>query len=384
MDGQDKKYLIWCPEEVKKRYYREGLDGTIRDLGSLWSKALTLKRIPVIPNHPPNISRHNFGKPLNNFTWSRYLDFDKTEAYKLSKDGTIKRESSPLHYVLEADFNIKSYSQNQIHTVPLAKLYDRDNEKYKVLFVSSAGFPTPPYYMRFIPSQAVNDLTDSVLARFGINRVAMQDAQELLYNRCSTENLFEKIKDEKFFYSCLHIRADDMLFFDYHFFHAALPSNIKKLVYQACPRGTKLYIMSDIHDAKYFDFLRDRYDVYTYHDFPELKHLVHNDSNFADNHLLFMIEKNIMDHALVKLVAHRRNVYHFQSDFTYHTPQTIRDFSEYTQCHSKGDVMKAYAIMTNHTRIKMANHTRIKMRLLQYKKLMKKIWHKFAAKRYKF
>ena len=380
MNGQDKKYLIWCPEEGKKRYYREGLDVKIRDLNSLWGKALTLKRIPVIPNHPPNINQHNFGKPLNDFTWSKYLDLDKTTAYKLSKDGTIKRETFPLHYVLEADFNIKSYSQNQIHTVPLEKLYDRDNEKYRVLFVSSVELPTPPYYLRFIPSQTVNDLTDSVLTRFGINRVAMQDAQELLYNRCSTKHLFEKIKHEKFFYSCLHIRANDMLFADYRFFYAALPSNIKKLVYQACPPETKLYIMSDIHDAKYFDFLRDRYDVYTYHDFPKLKHLVHRDSDFADNHLLFMVEKNIMDHALVKLVAHRRSHYHFHSDFTYHTPQTIRDFSEYTQRHSEGNVMKAYAIMTNQVRIKMTNYTRIKMRLLQYEKLIKKAWHKFAAR----
>ena len=385
MDRQDKKYLRMVdgydqPEnkEIDKGK-GEGLDGKIRDLSSLWGKALTLKRIPVITNQPPNTNRHNFGKPLNNFTWPKYLDLDKTEAYKLNEDGTIKREPFPLHYVLDSDLNIKSYSQNQIHTVPLEKLYDRDNEKYKLLLVApSIGPPTPPYYIRFIASQAVNDLTDSVLTRLGTSRVAMQDAQELLCSRCSTKNLFEKIKDEKFFYSCLHIRANDALFVDYRFFHAALPSNIKKLVYRACPRGTKLYIMSDIHDAKYFDFLRNRYDVYTYHDFPELKNLVHKDSHFADNHLLFMVEKNIMDHALVKLAAHRRSLYHFQSDFTYHTPQTIRDIFEYTQCHSEGDVMKAYAMMTNHKGIKMANHTRIKMRLLQYKRLIKKVWELYT------
>ena len=202
----------------------------------------------------------------------------------------------------------------------------------------------------------------------------MRDAQELFYNRCSTENVFEKIKHEKFFYSCLHIRANDMLFYEYHFFQAALPSNIKKLVYRACPRGTKLYIMSDIHDAEYFDFLRNRYDVYTYHDFPELKCLVDNESRTADNHLLYQVEKNIMDHALVKLVAPRRDVYHFQSDFIYGTSQTIRCIFDYVQQHSDDDTMKAYAMMKNHTKLKMI------LLLSQYKKLIKKIWHKFAAK----
>ena len=378
MNGQDKKYLSmtvdYGPPRTTEIDKIEGLDGKIRDLSSLWSKALTLKRIPVITNQPPNINRHNFGKPLNDFTWSRYLDLDKTEAYKLKEDGTIKRQTTPLHYVLDSDFNIKSYSQNQIHTVHLEKLYDKDNEKYKVLLVSSVSFPKPPYYIRFVPSQAVNDLTDSVLTRFETSRSTMRDAQELLYNRCSTENLFEKIKHEKFFYCCLHIRANDMLFHEYHFFHAALPSNIKKLVYRACPRGTKLYIMSDIHDAKYFDFLRDRYDVYTYHDFPELKHLVHKNSDFADNHLLFMVEKNIMDHALVKLVAHRRDVYHFQSDFIYRTPKTIRYIFDYMQQHDTGDTKKAYTTMKNHTKLKMI------LLLSLYKKLIKKIWHKFVAK----
>ena len=367
MNGQDKKYLRMVagygqpkPTDKEKNKW-EGLDGKIRDLSSLWSKALTLKRIPVITNRPPNISLHNFGKPLNNFTWPKYLDLDKTEAYKLSKDGIIKKEPSPLHYVLDSDFNIKSYPKNQIHTVDLETLYDRDNEKYKVLLVSSVGFPKPPYYIRFIPSSAVNDLTDSVLARSETSRSTMRDDQELLYNRCSTENLFEKIKHKKFFYSCLHIRANDALFVEYRFFHAALSSNIKKLVYRACPRGTKLYIMSDIHDAKYFDFLK-------------LKCLVDSESRTADNHLLYQVEKNIMDHALVKLVAPRRSVYHFQSDFIYSTSQTIRDIYEYVQQHSEGDTMKAYTIMTNHKKLKMM------MLLSPYKKLIKKIWHKFAAK----
>ena len=377
MNEQDKKYLrmvVYGQPKSTEIDKIEGLDGKLRDLSSLWTKALTLKRIPVITNQPPNTNRHNFGKPLNNFTWPKYLDLDKTEAYKLNEDGTIKKETAPLHYVLDSDFNIKSYPQNQVRTVHLEKLYDRDNEKYKVLLLYSVGFPKPPYYIRFVASKAVNDLTDSVLARFEVSRSTMREAQELLYNRCSTENLFEKIKHEKFFYSCLHIRANDALFVDYRFFHAALPSNIKKLVYRACPRGTKLYIMSDIRDAKYFNFLRHRYDVYTYHDFPELRCLVDNESRTADNHLLFMVEKNIMDHALVKLVAHRRSVYHFQSDFIYSTSQTIRDIYEYTRCHSEGDTMKAYAMMTNHAKLKMM------MLLSLYKKLIKKIWHKFAAK----
>ncbi len=373
----NKKYLMTQPEylEGKERDKIEGLDGKIRDVSSLWGKALTLKRIPVIPNQPPNTMTHNLGKSLDNFTWLRYLDLDKTEAYKLRKDGTIKKEKSRLNYVLRSDFNIESYPQNQTHTVDLDKLYDRDNEKYKVLRVApSIGFPTPPYYIRFIASQAVNDLTDSVLARFGTGRSTMQDAQELLYNRCSTVNLFEKIKHEKFFYSCLHIRANDMLFFEPRFFHAALASNIKRLVHRACPHGTKLYIMSDIHDAEYFDFLRNRYDVYTYRDFPELKCLIDNASHAADNHLLYAVEKNIMDHALVKLVAHRRSLYHFQSDFIYSVPRTIRYIYEYIKRHSKGDTMKAYTMMANHTSIKMM------LLSIPYKGLMKKIWHKFATK----
>ena len=299
MVQQSEKYLMLSRVDKARG---GGLDGNIREICAICNAALALKRIPIIPRENVNVKVHNFGKPLDDFKWSKYLDLDKTEIYKREENGVLKRESFPFLYVLEEDFNIKLYPQNQIRIVDREQLYDSENEKYKVL-VATSIFQSPPYYIRPVCSQVVSDLTDIVLNRLGTSMSTMRDAQDLLYNRCSTAHLFEKIRHEKFFYSCLHIRANDMLLASIRSFQAVSRGHIKKLVHSACPPGTKLYIMSDTHNPQYFDFLRNRYDVYTYHDFPELERLVRKESRFSDNNLLFSVEKNIMEHALLKLVA---------------------------------------------------------------------------------
>ena len=314
MTNQSEKYAItslYIPSE--------GIDSWMRTLNIRVSIALGLNRIPIItPFHSSPV--HNFGLALNNCRWEKYIDLDKTEIYKRKESGILEKESFPLRWIASEDFNAVHYPQEEIGIIKQEQLYDKENEKYKILVLDGHFDHQPPFFVKFASSQAVNELTDVVLRRFGTSCAAMSSVQNLFNNRCDTAPLFEKIKREKCFYSCLHVRAGDSLLKLIHSFYSAQPKHIKKLVYSACPRGTKLYIMSDIHDPSYFDFLRDRYDVYTYHDFPELKQLINGENDSIDNNMLFMVEKNIMDHALVKITAQRRGIYHFQSDFAYDIP----------------------------------------------------------------
>ena len=107
------------------------------------------------------------------------------------------------------------------------------------------------------------------------------------------------------YYACLHVRGNDLL---KHLStqYAANRNNLKRILKRAVPKGSTIYLMSDIAEPHYFDFLNENYIVYRYFDFPELKALVSNeDKKESDNAMLYSVEKNILQYSHIKIIRAR-------------------------------------------------------------------------------
>jgi len=116
----------------------------------------------------------------------------------------------------------------------------------------------------------------------------------------------------------MHVRASikDRDFAQRIFPFSSSVQQIQSVLANILGKGAKLYIMSDIHQAAFFDFLKADYQIYRYHDFPVLKQLVSGeDGNEIDNVMLYMVEKNIMRYATVKILPPHKNpmLYHLNT-----------------------------------------------------------------------
>ena len=88
--------------------------------------------------------------------------------------------------------------------------------------------------------------------------------------------------------------------------YGANKNNLKRILKHAVPKGSIIYLMSDIAEPNYFDFLNENYIVYRYFDFAELKALVLNeDKKESDNAMLYSVEKNILQYSHIKIVRAR-------------------------------------------------------------------------------
>ena len=108
------------------------------------------------------------------------------------------------------------------------------------------------------------------------------------------------VLDNPLHYACLHARGNDWARYA-SYKQSSSGSHIGSIVKKMIPKGMRIYIMTDIKKPGYLNFLKKDYTVYRYYDFPELKNLVSNGSS-VDNAMLYSVEKNIMQHAYVKLI----------------------------------------------------------------------------------
>ncbi len=87
------------------------------------------------------------------------------------------------------------------------------------------------------------------------------------------------------------------------------------MVYEQSVKGLPLYIMSNIAEPDYFNFLKHEYDIYRYTDFEELRERFVG-QEVIDHDLLYSVEKNIMTHALVKIFSKRKDyVFAFRGEW---------------------------------------------------------------------
>ena len=148
----------------------------------------------------------------------------------------------------------------------------------------------------------------------------MKFLKDILYDFFPRGRKDHKTIYEKFnCYACMHVRyginSEDASM------HIKGPSDLRnnirevvKKAYRWKRKSLPLYIMSNIIDSGYFDFLKPKYDIYRYTDFEELREQF-TCREIIDNNLLYLVEKNIMRYAPFKILPDGRNQFIFTGPF---------------------------------------------------------------------
>ena len=329
-----------------------GLDSKIYDLEIILYTALSMGRIPIINEMvSPPIHRLDNKKVKMPIYWDKYMNLSAAKILKVEPCGAIKESPDTLRYIYEHDFDFSVYSEDQIRYIDKTQLHDKENKQYPIIFLLKTEdilklkeLPSleksgrianlngridvqldPSLLIVIPPSEEVNNLTDIVLKHFGTTREDMRTLFNILYDlpryKIKHENYLSDNSENRYIanlgcYACMHVRyggnhrevvkmikkSDDLML------------NIQHVVNQVYDRHSKklpLYIMSNIMEADYFDFLKPRYDIYRYSDFREIKERF-TAQEHIDHHLLYSVEKNIMRYALVKIFPKNRNLFTFE------------------------------------------------------------------------
>ena len=316
-----------------------GLDAVITDIVRLIQAALIMKRIPIIRQRVTS-KAHRLDK-LHKQTcidWERYIDLPRTKIFKVGPKGSIK-EPTTLQYIYEQDFNDNLYSRNQVRYIDYTQVHDPENDNYPVICILNPRdiserkkLPelhekrkgllnlrtSPPFLIIFSPSKIVNDLTDIVLNHFGVTRERAESLSNILYDlpKIKYSDMEFYYKDLNY-YACMHVRyggnvnhASRLIKRTPQRLSMAI-KRVLRVIYERNHKNLPLYIMSNIKDVHYFDFLKPDYDIYRYTDFKELREQFTLQEEIEHN-LLYAVEKNIMRHATVKILPSSRNRFIFE------------------------------------------------------------------------
>ena len=320
-----------------KYFYASGsnetgsIDSKILDLELLIKTALSMKRIPVIrQDRVSNV-------PID---WKQYIDLSKTRIFKV-ESGKIRELPDTLQYIYEQDFSLDSYSKNQVRYIGTDQLYDEENEQYPVIFLSKntniKGFRkiipksyinlnytnkmnvdyTPSFLVILSMAQEVNDLTDIVLNYFGTTRMDSKLISEMLYSSIKLNSIYyhSKWSEKLDCYACLclqHKRNRNLAskLVDKY----AAEKKVKQVIGQTRSKVHKnipFYVNSSMMSTHHLDFLKSMHTVYRYTDFKELKERFSEDE-IKDHNLLYLVETNIMEYALVKIFPGKMNRFVFE------------------------------------------------------------------------
>ena len=319
------KYIVFSLTQSKL-----GIDNVLGILNTVFLEAFHLGRIPVIGRFTVQPSKKLYFKE-DDFRFEYYLDLSKAVVRSINKVDEIIKDSQD--WIKEEDFDLESYTAEEVCRVSNEVISQEMNERYDVIvrkdptikyFENYTLHKRPEFLLDFPYSEKVNQLTDLVLETMGTSRESALKAQYYFLDKvatmrsCFDENTKKRgssISLKKAFFACMHVQAKEgsrpdkqsLLRF------AASPKQIRTLLSYAISKGSRLYIMSDIEDLQYFDFLKEDYQVYRYHDFPELKRLVSGGKEGSiDNVMLSLVEKNIMKYATVKILPPNKNsmMYH--------------------------------------------------------------------------
>ena len=312
------------------------IDSKICDLELTVKIALSMKRIPIIrEDDVSGITQYSKLARNVSIDWERYINLSGTRILQV-ESGKIKELPDTLQYIYERNFHFNSYAKNHIRYINRGQIYDEENEKYPLIFLSDddkktdQGAPNfhhhsdhnqcPSFLVIFPFSQEVNDLTDIVLDYFGVSRPDMELLINILHRRHRYMTGCPRVNFN--YYACLDVRCERNI--------STFPKSINKYVMRLrvekvirkvlhnrgyYKKQLPFYIRSDIKDIDYFDFLKPKYNVYKYTDFRELKErFTHSDS--ADYNLLYLVENNIMRYALVKVFSNGMNRFAFEGPWS--------------------------------------------------------------------
>ena len=325
-----KKYLLFSMTQRKT-----GMDNVFRMLNLIFKEAQHLNRIPVIGKFTMSPT-HNLGDSRSDLNFEDYLDLSNGITFQF-KQGCLRPIASHLDWIKEEELDLKDYASTKIYALADDKIVtEKMNLRYDVLirkdptfkYVSTCKkYKYGNYLIDFPYAEKVNKLTDKVLSVLGVSREHAAAAQRYFLSRTNgvqpyanrrANAQYRGILLDKVYYACMHIRASikDRDSGQPIFPFASSKVQIESVLKQAVSKGSRIYIMSDIHRHNFFNFLKSDYQIYRYYDFPELKQLVSDeDSNKIDNVMLYLVEKNIMKYATVKILPPHKGpmIYHLNT-----------------------------------------------------------------------
>ncbi len=318
------KYLLFSMTQLAT-----GIDTVFRMLNLIFKEAQHLNRIPAIGEFTmsPN---HNLDEPRFDLCFEDYLDLSNSKTCRFEK-GYHKPIMSHLSWVKEEDLALDSYFFDKVYFLSDEEIVSEEiNLRYDVLIRRDPTFRYAgtckkyrygKYLIDFRYSEQLNKLTDEVLDALGTSRAYAMTAQHYFLSRFNSANWCDSIITDVFkpdtnYYACMHVRMSDRESQWPVFEFSSSKGHIKSVLEHSIRKGSRLYIMSDIHQPEFFDFLKSDYRVYRYHDFPNLKRLVSGENGTKiDNVMLYLVEKNIMKHAMVKILPPHKGpmIYHLNT-----------------------------------------------------------------------
>ena len=304
-----KKYLLFSMTERKT-----GVDDVFRMLNLIFKEARHLNRIPVIGKFTMSPT-HNLDNLRANSSFEDYLDLSNGITVE-RKQGYHRPTASRLDWIREEELDLANYSFDKVYSLAADEIVGEEmNQRYDVLIRRDPTFKYVNackkyrygnYLIDFPYSEKVNKLSDEVLGAFGISRRDAMAAQHYFLNKVNSiewDTQYNGIPLNKIYYACMHVRMSDRESRWPVFEFSSSKAHIKSLLEHSISNGSQLYIMSDIGQLDFFDFLKSDYRVYRYYDFPDLRRLVSGESDEKiDNVMLYLVEKNIMKHATVKIL----------------------------------------------------------------------------------
>ncbi len=306
-----------------------GMDNVFTMLERVFREARHLGRIPAVGKFTIGPT-HNLGKVKSDFCFEDYLDLSNSITYKF-EEGYHKAVSSHLDWVKEEDLDLKSCFFDTMYFLSDDEIVGEEmNNHYDVLIRRDPSFKYARTHTRyevddisigFRYSERVDTLTDKVLDVLGTSRTHATAAQHYFSSRFNSADwcdstMADVLEPNTNYYACMHVRMSDRESQWPVFEFSSSKEHIKSVLEHSISKGSQLYIMSDIHQPDFFDFLKSDYRVYRYHDFPDLKRLVSEESGGKiDNVMLYLAEKNIMKHATVKILPPHKGpmVYHLNT-----------------------------------------------------------------------
>ena len=317
---KDDKYLVFSMTQSKS-----GIDQIFKNLNVVFLEAFDLGRIPVIGKFAVR-SEYNFFCRRDDFKFEDYLNLSEGTIRPVDKVDSIVRDGQK--WIREEEFDLDRYADDKVIHVSDEVISTEMNESHDVIvrrdptsqYARNHAKKKPAFLLDFPYSERVNELTDKVLETMGTSRESALAGQYYFWDKVGTmRSCFDEqtkargssISLREAYYACLQVsskrgvrpKEKPMLQF------AFSSKQVKTLLSYAISKGSRLYIMSDIRNPNYFDFLKEDYHVYRYHDFPELTQLVSSEQGSAiDNVMLSLVEKNVMRHATVKIIPPRKGM----------------------------------------------------------------------------
>ena len=321
-----KKYLLFSMSQRNT-----GADNVFTMLNRIFIEAHCLGRIPAVGKFTIGPT-HNLGKVKSDFCFEDYLDLSNNITCQL-EEGCYRPIESHLDWVKEEELDLEAHFFDKVYFLSDEEIVTEEmNNRYDVFVRRDPSFKyaqTHKQYKRnnifidFPYSEKVNELTDEVLDILGTSREHAMVTQRYLLSQFNNGGWYDDAVSQRSiplnasYYACMHVRAsiNDRDYEQPIFTFGSSRIQLKTVLNETIAKGSQLYIMSDIHQYDFFDFLKSDYQVYRYHDFPQLKRLVSGKDNVIDNVMLYLVEKNIMKYATVKISPPHKGpmIYHLNT-----------------------------------------------------------------------